>query len=115
MRRGRGWHRHSYEHALAARGVEIKRTGKFLLSPSPWKRTINVKFWHGLVEGVAGLPKGWSYEIEDLDLVAVGEAKRKGAFKPKVMRIVVKGGVLWDSKNLPKGIKYVNEEHEDVE
>ena len=67
--------------------------------------------WRGILDNVEGLPKGWDYEVIDLDTQEVEEDEaNQRALKQKptknTVRIVVKGGCVWEVENLPPGMTY---------
>ena len=84
---------------------------------STQKGEVNIKMWKGLLDNVWNLPKGWDYEVIDLDTddfkdLEIKEKMLKTAVPQNKVRIVIKGGVVWDVNNLPKGYSYT-EFHED--
>jgi hypothetical protein len=112
--KGQGWKYESSRHACAARGIKTNTKGHICFRPLPAKN-VRVNFWNGLVENVNGLPSGWKYQVFDLDGDDPElELRRynRASTRDKVMKILVKGGVLWDAKNIPKGKGYY-EHHTD--
>jgi hypothetical protein len=108
----KGWRYESGRHACAARG--IKTGSKMTIHGGRWRslsgKNVVVNFWNGLVENVKGLPSGWKYQVFDLDSADDAELElrkyNRASTRDKVMKILVKGGVLWDAKNIPKGKGY---------
>jgi len=94
-------------HTRRVKGVlRPPRTGK-----SPREKGITIVMWRGILDNVEGLPKGWDYEVIDLDTQEVEEDEaNQRALKQKptknTVRIVVKGGCVWEVENLPPGMTY---------
>jgi len=83
---------------------------------------LELRVWRGVLDEVQGLPQGWYYELIDCDNSQVGHEEvgyddlQKAIRAPpedKVVRIVVKDGMVGDVINAPPGMSVTVNDNDD--